>query len=249
MVTEDYYSSYYCRYPLASAWWSLRSNPLFPNSVQGVCGVDTLLVNSLRRVIREIPQNSAYRYKPRYFYNILMKQVDEDNNPYPLNPKQIAIDEAYRSHGFHFTPQVISAGVPNPPDGKDKNMFRLCDSLYVKVTNCPQNTPLTVYVVEDQDYTDGMHISALNTIICQVSGTSNNDGVWYSSTPVMTTTTVGDFDILVDIGNNGVLHYGYTAANIRDGFDGLEGPGFTVYDDGITIVLMGSERNSSPCSK
>ncbi|MCB5280142.1 MAG: hypothetical protein LHW59_11565, partial [Candidatus Cloacimonetes bacterium] len=50
MVTEDYYSSYYCRYPLASAWWSLRSNPLFPNSVQGVCGVDTLLVNSLEKV-------------------------------------------------------------------------------------------------------------------------------------------------------------------------------------------------------
>ncbi|MDD4308967.1 MAG: hypothetical protein PHO32_01170 [Candidatus Cloacimonetes bacterium] len=116
-------------------------------------------------------------------------------------------------------------------------MYRIGDPVHVKVTNCPQNTPLTVYIVEDQDYTDGMNISALNTIICQVSGTSDNDGVWFSSTPVITTSSVGDYDILVDIGNNGVLHFAYNGANIRDGFDGLNGPGFTVYDDGIDVVV------------
>jgi hypothetical protein len=65
----------------------------------------------------------------------------------------------------------------------------------------------------------------------------------------MTASTTGDYDILVDIGNNGVLHFAYIGANIRDGFDGLTGPGFRVYDDDITIVLMDSECNSSPCSK
>ena len=33
---------------------------------------------------------------------------------------------------------------------------------------------------------------------------SDIDGVWYSTTPVMTASDVGDYDILVDIGNNGV---------------------------------------------
>ncbi|MDD4231271.1 MAG: hypothetical protein PHU48_01235, partial [Candidatus Cloacimonetes bacterium] len=40
-IDESLYARYHMRFPLASAWWSLRSNPLFPNSVQGVCGVDT----------------------------------------------------------------------------------------------------------------------------------------------------------------------------------------------------------------
>lgn len=86
-------------------------------------------------------------------------------------------------------------------------------------------------------YIYDMNLSALNTIICQVSGASGPDGVWYSSTPVMTASTVGDYDILVDIGNNGVLHFAYNGANVRDGFDGLDGSGFTVYDDGIDVVL------------
>ncbi|MEF3694351.1 MAG: hypothetical protein V3576_03290 [Candidatus Cloacimonadota bacterium] len=168
------------------------------------------------------------RYKPRYFYIILMR------NSTPSN--QLIIDRAYSDRGLNFTPQVVSAGVPNPPDGRDKNMFRIGDPVYVKVTNCPQNTPLTVYVVEDQDYTDGMMVSSLNALY-QVSGTSDNDGVWYSSTPVMTASTVGDYDILVDIGNNGVLHFAYSGANVHDGFDGLNGSGFTVYDDGVDVVL------------
>jgi hypothetical protein len=155
---------------------------------------------------------------------------------------QLIIDKAYSDRGLHFTPQVISAGVSNPPEVRDKNMFRIGDLVHVKVTNCPQNTPLTVYIVDDQDYTDGMDISALNAI-CQVSGTSDNDGVWYSSTPVMTASDVGDYDFLVDIGNNGVLHLAYNGANIRDGFDGLDGPGFTVYNDRIAFDISDYNRS------
>jgi hypothetical protein len=68
---------------------------------------------------------------------------------------KMIIDKAYSDRGLHFTPQAISAGISNPPDGKDKNMFRIGDPVHVKVTNCPQNTPLTVYIVEDQDYMMG----------------------------------------------------------------------------------------------
>jgi len=34
-----------------------------------------------------------------------------------------------------------------------------------------------------------------------------------------------------------VLHFAYNGANVRDGFDGLNGPGFSVFDDGINVVL------------
>ncbi|HQM17507.1 MAG TPA: vWA domain-containing protein [Candidatus Cloacimonas sp.] len=218
-LDESFYSYYGCREPIGSAWWEIR-NRLGDNYF------NHFLVNTL---IDNVSPTDSLRYKPRYFYNALMR------NSTPSN--QLVIDKAYSDRGLYFTPQVISAGVSNPPDGRDKNMFRIGDPVHVKVTNCPQNTPLTVYIVEDQDYSDGMNISALNAIICQVSGTSDNDGVWYSSSPVMTASAVGDYDILVDIGNNGMLHFAYIRANVRDGFDGLNGPGFTIYDDGIDVVL------------
>jgi len=220
VLSEEFYQEYFCRYPIASAWWEIRNRI-------GASTFNQDLINAVGLIAQT--GLDSLRYKPRYFYNILMSNSTLAN--------KMIIDKAYSDRGLHFTPQAISAGISNPPDGKDKNMFRIGDPVHVKVTNCPQNTPLTVYIVEDQDYTDGMSISALNAIICQVTGTSDNDGVWYSSTPVMTASTVGDYDILVDIGNNGMLHFAYNGANIRDGYDGLNGPGFTVYDDGIDVVL------------
>jgi hypothetical protein len=218
-LNEITYEDYDVRHTISSAWWEIRNR-------LGDTYFNQFLVYAL---INNVLPTEPLRYKPRYFYNILMRNSTTSN--------QLVIDKAYSDRGLHFTPQVISAGVSNPPNGRDKNMFRIGDPVHVKVTNCPQNTPLTVYIVEDQDYTDGMNISALNAIICQVSGTSDNDGVWYSSTPVMTASDVGDYDILVDIGNNGVLHFAYNGANVRDGFDGLNGPGFSVFDDGINVVL------------
>jgi len=246
-LDETFYSWYDNRYPIASAWWTLRENPLFgePDPTTQVTAFDNILLSVL---MSDVSIADSLRYMPRYFYNLLMTKVGETNQ-HSLNAMQIAIDKAYSARGLHFTPQVISAGVSNPPEGRDKSMFRIGDPVHVKVTNCPQNTPLTVYIVEDQDYTDGMNISALNTIICQVSGTSGPDGVWYSSTPVMTASIVGDYDILVDIGNNGVLHFSYYGANVRDGFDGLDSSGFSVFDDRIDIAISldqsGSMNNSA----
>jgi len=208
-----------------------------------------IVVILLSVLMSDVSIADSFRYMPRYFYNLLMTKVGESNE-HSLNAMQIAIDKAYSDRGLHFTPQVISAGIPNPQEGKDKNLFRIGDPVHVKVSNCPQNTPLTVYIVEDQDYTDGMNISALNNVVYQISGTSDNEGVWYSITPVMTASIVGDYDILVDIGNNGVLHFAYYGANVRDGFDGLDGSGFTVFDDRIDIAISldqsGSMNNSAP---
>jgi len=224
LLNEIAYEDYAVRHTISSAWGEIKSRP-------GGMVFNQLLINGLKY---HVLPTEPLRYKPRYFYNILMRNSTLAN--------QLIIDNAYSDRGLHFTPQVISAGVSNPPEVRDKNMFRIGDPVHVKVTNCPQNTPLTVYIVEDQDYTDGMDISALNAI-CQVSGTSDNDGIWYSSTPVMTASDVGDYDVLVDIGNNGVLHFAYNGAKIRDGFDGLDGPGFTVYEDRIAFDISDYYRS------
>lgn len=220
-LNEEFYSYYWCGESVASIWWEIRNR-------LGNTYFNQFLVDAL---INDVSPTEPLRYKPRYFYNILMRNSTSSN--------QLIIDKAYSDRGLHFTPQVISAGVSNPLDDKDKNMFRIGDPVHVKVSNCPQNTPLTVYIVEDQDYTDGMNISALNNVVCQIGPgvQSDSTGVWYSSTPVMTASDVGDYDILVDIGNNGVLHYAYSGANVRDGFDGLDGSGFTVFDDRIEIAI------------
>ena len=235
LVDESFYSKSYCRYPLASAWWSLRGNQYFPADGQKN-GVDTLLVHSLNQVKDELPVNNTYRYNPRYFYNILMRRVDEDSSHWPLKKTQLAIDEAYSTRGFHFTPRVISAGSNNP--NKEKNKFRIGDPVHVKITNCPQNTPLTVYIVEDQDYTDGMNISSLSILYSRSLSAVDigDDGSWTGELCNSDSLGGGEYDILVDIGNNGVLHFAYSGANIRDGFDGLTGHGFTVYDDRIEVV-------------
>jgi len=234
-LTEDQYTYYSKGRYLASAWWSLRDNSLFPDNDQGVCGVDTLLVAGLGIVRRDIEDNAAYRYKPRYFYNILMNRVDDGSASYSLNTKQNAINKAYASRGFHFTPQVISAGSLN--SATEKNMFRVGDPVYVTITNCPQNTPVTVYIVADQDYTDGMSVSGLNTIVHQFSAWTDSQGKVDLTDPVLTAPAVGTYDIIVNIGNDDFLHYAHLNANVRDGFDGLNGPGFTVYDDGVDVVM------------
>ncbi|MCB5267359.1 MAG: hypothetical protein LHW46_04520, partial [Candidatus Cloacimonetes bacterium] len=115
---------------------------MFPDGDQGVNGVDTLLIAGLGIVGRDILDNAAYRYKPRYFYNILMDRVDDVSAPYSLNPKQIAINEAYESRGFHFTPQVESFSEGN----RSRNVFSPGDQVHVKITKAPQNTAFTVYV-------------------------------------------------------------------------------------------------------
>ncbi len=230
-LNEEFYSWYYCGRPIAAALENIRIGMWFDD-------FDVKLVSVLSLITDHNPDVA----KPRYFYNVLMATSSPS--------EQVIIDKAYSDRGLFFSPKVVSAGEPNPTDGKDKNKFRVGDPIYVKVTNCPQNTPIKVYIVEDQEYTDGMNISTLNPL-CQVNGVSNSDGVWVSNTPIMNAVTPGDYDILVDIGDNGVLHFEYRGANVRDGFDGLDGRGFTIFDDGIDVVLALdlSQSMVEECSK
>ena len=260
VLNEDFYQEYFCRYPIASAWWSLRGNSLFPSSEQGVAGVDTLLVAGLKRVSREIPQNNAYRYKPRYFYNILMNQVADGSAPNSLNPKQIAIDKAYTGRGLHFTPQVESYSAAN----KLRNVFAPGDKVHLNISKAPQNTPFTVYVIRHDDYTyvDDANVSTLlphlaNGFSQPITGNHTDaQGMWNGliwTIPTGLANVDGGYDIIVDFGSpnapDNKLHFTYTAANVLDGFDGLHEPGFTVYDDGSTFVVTGSRPSSSPGNK
>jgi len=246
-VTEDFYSNYFCKNPLASAWWALRGNQYFPADDQKN-GVDTLLIAGLGIVRRDIEDNAAYRYKPRYFYNILMSRVDDGSAPFALNSKQIAIKEAYESRGFHFEPKVESYSVA----GKSRNVYSPGDQVHAKITKAPQNTAFTVYVIRHDDYTflDGAHVSTLAPYYATgftpiAVDSTDADGKWDGliwTIPTEAGNVDGGYDIIVDFGSpqapDNQIHFTYTAANVRDGIDGLDEPGFKVKTPtSIDIVL------------
>jgi hypothetical protein len=251
-VNENIYAHYWARYPLASAWWSLRSDPEYCPTA-----VDNLLIAGLGIVRRDIVDNAAYRYKPRYFYNILMDRVDDGSAPHSLNPKQKAITKAYESRGFHFTPQVESFSEGN----RSRNVFSPGDQVHAKITKAPQNTAFTVYVIRHGDYTylDGANVSTLTSHyntdhFSPITGNSTNaagewDGlIW--TIPTEAGNVDGGYDIIVDFGSpeapDDHIHFTYTAANVMDGIDGLHEPGFRVHDDSMSLAMKSSEINASP---
>ena len=244
-LNEEIYSFHYFEYPIASAWWSLRSHSEFQNPLSANNVVDTLLIGALGIVKEDLPLNATYRYKPRYFYNILMKRVDDDTTAYPLNPKQVAIQKAYTSRGFHFYPKVQSYSLAQKP----RNCFSAGNQVHVNITEAPQNTPFKVYVIRhgDYTYTNGASVSTLNNHLASdftpIEERTDADGRWSGliwTIPTITENAIGDYDIIVDFGSpegpDGLIHYAFNAADVMDGFDGLNGPGFTVYDNGIDVV-------------
>jgi hypothetical protein len=253
-INEEGYSNYLSGLFLASAWWSLRSDPEY-----GPTAVDTLLVNSLVQVGENIPQNNAYRYKPRYFYNILMNRVGGGSSPFSLNPKQQAINKAYESRGFYFTPKVESYSEAN----RSRNVFSPGDQVHAKITKAPQNTAFTVYVIRHGVFTylDGANVSSLApyyaTDFTPITGNSTDAGgnwdglVW--AIPAEAGNVDGGYDIIVDFGSpqapDNQIHFTYTAANVMDGIDGLHKPGFRVCDDRIDVLTLASELNASSLSR
>jgi hypothetical protein len=253
-VTEDLYSNYICRYPLASAWWSLRSDPEYSPTA-----VDSLLVAGLGIVRRDIEDNAAYRYKPRYFYNILMNRVGGGSTPFALSSKQESINKAYESRGFYFTPKVESYSEAN----RSRNVFSPGDQVHAKITKAPQNTAFTVYVIRHGVFTylDGANVSSLApyyaTDFTPITGYSTDAGgnwdglVW--AIPAEAGNVDGGYDIIVDFGSpqapDNRIHFTYTAANVMDGFDGLHKPGFRVCDDRIDVLTLASELNASSLSR
>jgi hypothetical protein len=248
-LTEESYSLKLSYIPLASAWWSLRGNRYFPPDTQGINGVDTLLVNSLEKVGENISQNNSYRYKPRYFYNILMSRVDTDGISWPLNDKQLAINEAYNDRGFHFYPTVQSVAHSNNASAPIKETYNVLDSVYVRIENCPQNTYVKVLIVPHQIFNNvgssGMTIPSA----CEVNGNpvsklvkTSITGTWAGDIPFSNQLPPGDYDIIVDVGSptapDNRLNLVFDKDNIIDAVDGLEVPGFTKTGWGDAVVAL-----------
>ncbi|MDD4156374.1 MAG: hypothetical protein PHY08_07350, partial [Candidatus Cloacimonetes bacterium] len=179
-------------------------------------------------------------HKPRVFYNNLMRYATEE--------ERAIIDLAYSDRGLYFTPKVITVSDLN--SDKNKNIFfksevlaSASEPIHIKVTHLPQNTPINVYIVDDKDYTDGMDINNNNfNIVYSTDGTSNNNGEWTSD--ALEDLPLGDYDVIIDVGGNNKINFEYLAANVTDGIAGLNGPGFTVYDDGIDVVVAVDAKNS-----
>jgi len=251
-VNEELYGYYHMRFPLASAWWALRSDLHF-----GSTAVDTLLIAGLGIVGRDINYNAAYRYKPRYFYNILMRSVDTDNKSWPFNPKQAAIDNMYSDRGFHFYPKVQSVASADVTTPLGRESYNVLDSVYVHISNYPQNTYVQVFVVEDRDYLNvgdnGIAIPAPYEVDGNpVSGIFKTDGngKWAGGIPFSRLLPQGDYDIIVNnmvnptAPNNNptdpdnTLHLAFKNDYIIDGVDGLDGPGFTKTGTGDIVVAL-----------
>ncbi|MDD4308846.1 MAG: hypothetical protein PHO32_00540 [Candidatus Cloacimonetes bacterium] len=247
-LNEDLYAKYANSLCISSAWWSLRNNQYFGQVEPGKNAVDTLLVKGLNVVYNESQYNSSYRYIPRYFYNILMKRVDTDSEPWPLNAKQIAINDAYTSRGLHFYPKVESISSGN----SSRNIFGLNEPVHVQISDCPQNTRINIYVIKhgDYNYTDGAPVSALSSFYASgftpiTTVSTDPSGNWSGliwTTPSLAEDGVGDYDIIVDIGSHtapdGIIHFVFSGANVMDGFDGRTASGFSVIDNGIDVVMV-----------
>jgi hypothetical protein len=132
---------------------------------------------------------------------------------------------------------------------KGKNIFGLNEPVHVKVSDCPQNTRINIYVVKHDEYTysDGATISTLSNYFPigftpHTTAITDPNGEWSGLIwNIPASGAEGDYDIIVDIGSptspDGVIHYAFSGANVMDGFDGRLQPGFSVLDDGIDIVV------------
>ena len=234
-LTEDSYSHYFNRMPIASAWWELRED--YDNfDYNQADSFDELLIIILGNDV--LVENNPDRYKPRYFFNLLMDKVATDKENWTLNADQEKIIDAYAKRGLHFYPKVISTN----QDEVEKNIFGVNDEVYVSISNLPQNTPITIHIVEHQAYTDNMNIPEGVIASIEINSVSiGNDGKW--SGPIWSSgLTEGDYDIIVDIGNSqspgyGKLNFAFADANNTiDGIDGLTEPGFRI-DFGIDVVI------------
>ena len=179
-----------------------------------------------------------------------MQRTADPLHPDSLTTKQQVIAEAYNSRGLKFYPKVESVS----SIGSKKNIFGLNEPVRVKVSNCPQNTRINVYVIKHGEYTiaDGDTVASLAAHYASgftpvVTATTDPSGEWTSPTPIWTTpavadSAVGEYDIIVDIGSpttpDGRIHYAFSGANVMDGFDDRTEPGFQVVDNGIDVVMV-----------
>ncbi len=219
VINESHYSYYDNGFPISSAWWTLRSH--FTN-------FDQMLVDVLSN---DVILSDPDRYKPRYFFNALMRRVATDTTHVTINNDQQMIIDAYRDRGLHFYPEVTTVR----PDRGIRNVYHVNDPIHVELSGFPQNTPFTIYIVENQEYTDGMPIPQP---INSHASITDNQGAWYDLNVEFNLSDPGEYDIIVDVGNNGTFNFKFEGSNVIDGIKGLNEPGFVVIDQGIDVVYL-----------
>jgi hypothetical protein len=249
-VNETFYSVNGVSYAIASALWNAKS--YVPD-----------LNNKIGDVVFEIGQQALYnidfRSKPRYFFNLLMQREADPGQTTGLNDKQIAIIDAYNSRGLHFYPKVESISSGNIA----RNYFGLNEPVHVKISDCPQNTRVNIYVIKhgDYTYTDGALVTGLSSFYANgfspiTNVTTGPTGEWSGliwTTPSSAADAVGNYDIIVNIGSpntpDDYIHFAFSGANVMDGFDGRTKPGLSVIDNGIDVVMAVSAFSEPQGSK
>jgi len=199
-----------------------------------------------------------------YFSNAVdsLKTVKLENDRFKvtcgadsLNAESYSIAEIDSTHQYVYCIPDDSYFAPNVYIEAINHIHNLKrnEPVLVKVSNCPQNTRINVYIVKHGEYTiaDGDTVASLAAHYASgftpvVTATTDPSGEWTSPTPIWTTpgvadNAVGDYDIIVDIGSpttpDGRIHYAFSGANVMDGFDGRINAGFTIVDKGIDVVM------------
>ncbi len=243
-LNEEFYSWYHNRMPIASAWDIIR---LRLGALSSPQNFDLILLS----VLSTVDNGNLERYKPRYYYNLLMAHTDLD--------AQKIISEEYSNWGLNFNPTIESISSAN----KAKNYFGLNEPVHVKISDCPQNTRINIYVINhgSYTYTDGALVTGLSSFYANgfspiTNVTTGPTGEWSGliwTTPSSAADAVGDYDIIVDIGSpdtpDGIIHFAFSGANVMDGFDGRTKPGLSVIDNGIDVVMAVSAFSEPQVSK
>ncbi|HNY01773.1 MAG TPA: T9SS type A sorting domain-containing protein [Bacteroidales bacterium] len=192
IINEDDHAHYFNQKVVASAWWQLRNT-------LGTASFNTLLYNSLDGV------NSS-NVMPRDFYNELLQQDDNDNNPYNRTPHFAAIDDAYAARGMYYYPRIASVDNSANP----KTTFSSNENVYVHVSRCPTNENVRIYIVEHKDtWTNGETLNDVSggyeTLAVGNSGENAKFLVWNGTNR----SNAGDFDIIVDVNCDGKYDFDF----------------------------------------
>ena len=97
---EDDHPDYDNRYAVAAAWWDLKST-------LGEDEIDLALYAALINLPLSNPPAVDYRH-PRDFFNELLKDDDNDNDPTNGTPNLAKFRDAYKDHGMYYYPNVVS---------------------------------------------------------------------------------------------------------------------------------------------
>jgi len=209
-VNEEDHHYYFSRYPVAGAWWDLRSS-------LGEAALHALMWDALENLQ---PPNS-HRH-PRDFFNELLLADDDDNDAANGTPHLSQINSAYKNHGMNYYPEVFSAN----GSGTETNKFLVADKIYCKGSGFPTNQQVRIYVVQNSDsWTNNASLADVSggyeTIDIGGNGDLPVTEIWETSDA-----DAGSYDIVVDVDRDGT--YDFDFDGIIDAGDDLHQAGFAI---------------------